>query len=344
MVGKFPNGETVSLYVVPLEQSDSFHTQKGIGCRVCHQDQQSYPHKDSSNQSCTVCHYQISGGAPQGGDQQVFNMPYEDARALSLSLSTACQQCHSNKFDEVKDSAHTRLQKEGDRYAPVCVDCHSGHNISNVNRLMVAKVCSQCHRAEYIAYKGSVHGAALEKESNFDMPTCNDCHGNHMVVGPSDSDFRQKAATEMCGKCHADPALMQKYGLSVNVLSTYLDDVHGQVDLLGGLDNSSFTKATCYDCHGTHNILSPKNPYSKVYPDNLQKTCQQCHKDANISFPQAWLSHKTSSTTTTSGVYSINRFSLAAVLIVIIAIVFFMILDDRRRMAGKMIIRTKRDD
>lgn len=344
MVGKFPNGETISLYVVPLEQSDSFHTQKGVGCRFCHQDQQTYPHKNTSTQACSVCHSEISGGAPQGDGQQVFDLPYEDARALSLSFTTACQQCHSNKFDEVKDSAHTRIQKEGNRYAPVCVDCHSGHKISDVNRLMVAKVCSQCHQAEYSAYKSSIHGAALEKESNFDMPTCSNCHGYHKVVGPSDGDFREKAATEMCGKCHADQALMKKYGLSANVLSTYLDDVHGQVDLLGRLDNSSYTKATCYDCHGTHNILSPKNPYSKVYPDNLQKTCQQCHKDANISFPKAWLSHKTSGSINMSGLSSVNRLSLITVVIVIIAIVIFMILDDRRRMAGKLIIHTKRED
>jgi hypothetical protein len=343
MVGKFPNGETVSLYVVPLEQADSFHTQKGVGCGFCHQDQKTYPHKDTASQACSICHYQISGNAPQG-DQLVFDLPYEDARALSLSLSTACRQCHSNKFDEAEDSAHTRLQKEGNRYAPVCVDCHSGHRISNVNRLMIAKVCSQCHRAEYFAYKSSVHGAALEKESNFDMPTCSDCHGNHKVVGPSDSDFRGKAATEMCGKCHADQALMRKYGLSTEVLSTYLDDVHAQTDLLGRLDNSSYTKATCYDCHGTHNILSPKNPYSKVYPDNLQKTCQQCHKDANISFPQTWLSHKTPSSTNLSGLSFINRFSLAVVAIAVVVIVFFMIFDDRRRMAGKSIIHIKRDE
>jgi hypothetical protein len=343
MAGKFQNGETISLAIAPVEKSDSFHTQKGVGCRFCHQDQQTYPHKSTTTPACSVCHYQMTGTTSEG-EQLVFDLPYEDARALSLSMTGACQQCHSEKFDEVKDSAHTRFQEEGNRYAPVCVDCHNGHKISTVDRLQVAKVCSQCHLAEYSAYKSSVHGAALEKEFNFDVPTCSDCHGTHRVVGPRDSQFREKAAADMCGKCHANQELMSKYGLSTAVLSTYLDDVHGQRDLLGRLDKTSFVKATCYDCHGTHNILSPKNPYSRVYPDNVQHTCGQCHQDTNISFPAAWLSHKAPDSTNLAGLNFTNRFWLGSVVVAVVVIVLFMILDDRRRMAGKIIIPTKHEE
>src|SRR5512133_533912 len=34
MVGKFPNGETISLYVVPSQQMDSTHAQRGFSCEV----------------------------------------------------------------------------------------------------------------------------------------------------------------------------------------------------------------------------------------------------------------------------------------------------------------------
>jgi hypothetical protein len=342
MVGKFPNGETISLYVVPSEQKDSSHAQKGFSCEVCHQDQKIYPHKNSSTQSCSVCHYQISGNPPPG-DQLVFDLPYEDARALGLSFGIVCGKCHSNKISEVEGSVHTRLQQEGNRYAPGCADCHSAHKISDAGKLMVAKVCSQCHRAEYLAYKSSVHGEALEGKLDPNVPTCADCHGYHKVTGPSDDDFRDKAAVDMCGKCHANKALIKKYGLSPDILSTYLDDVHAQTDLLGRIDNSGYPKATCYDCHGTHYILSPKNPYSKVYPDNLQKTCQQCHKDANIRFPQAWLSHKTPSSTTLSGLYFTNRISLVAVFGLVAVIILFVILDFRRRKAEKIVVQPKQD-
>lgn len=342
MVGKFPNGETISLYVVPSQQMDSTHAQRGFSCVVCHEDQKTYPHKNSTTQACSVCHYQISGSAPQG-DQLVFDMPYDDARALGLSFSTVCGKCHSDKLKEVEGSVHTRLQQDGIRYAPVCADCHSAHKISDAGKLMVEKVCSQCHKAEYLAYKSSVHGEALEKNFDINVPTCASCHGYHNVTGPSDSDFRDKAAVDMCGKCHADRQMMKRYGLSADVLSTYMDDVHAQTDLLGRVDNSGYPKATCYDCHGTHYILSPKNPYSKVYPENLQKTCQQCHKDANIRFPETWLSHQTPSSATLAGLYITNRLSLIAVLGLVAVIILFVILDYRRRKAEKIVIQPEKE-
>lgn len=343
MIGKLPNGDLLSLTIVPMTHEGSFHNQPGAGCTFCHLDQQQYPHKGSTPQACTVCHWQMSGTAPVDG-KLVFDLPYEDARAVALSINNVCQKCHKEKFEEVKNSGHTRILNEGNRYAPVCVDCHSAHDITAVDRIRIAQICSKCHLAEYSAYKSSVHGSALEKEGNPDVPTCVDCHGGHKITGPRESNFRGDVAVELCGKCHADKTLMSKYGLSTDVLSTYMDDVHGQTDLLGRLDNASITKATCYDCHGIHNILSPKNPYSKVYPENLQKTCQQCHKDASITFPQAWLSHKTPSLSAMPGLYFANVASLGVVIVVVAVIVLFIILDVRRRMLAKVIVHVKPEE
>jgi hypothetical protein len=343
MMGKLQNGELLSLYVVPVVDKSSYHTQKGIGCGFCHEDQATYPHKRASSSSCALCHSNITGGAPKS-DQMVFDLPFVDVREIGLSINANCQNCHKNKFEEVKDSAHTRIMNEGNRFAPVCIDCHSGHNIITIDRITITKICSKCHTAEYTAYRTSVHGIALEKEFNHDVPTCEDCHGAHNVTGPAEGDFRAKVATETCGKCHADKGLMAKYGLSTEILTTYMDDVHGHTDVLGRVDTTSATKATCYDCHGTHNILSPKNPYSKVYPDNLQKTCQQCHKDASISFPQTWLSHNSPSQSSMPGLYFTNQFSLGAVIAVIVGIALFIILDLRQRRAAKLLTHTRRED
>jgi hypothetical protein len=343
MSGKLPSGEVISLYIVPVVDKSSYHTQKGIGCGFCHQDQTYYPHKGSSSHSCTICHTDIVGSPPQG-DQMVFDLPFPDARAMAISINEGCRNCHQNKFNEVKDSAHTRIMNEGNRFAPVCVDCHSGHDIITIDRITITKICSKCHTAEYSAYRTSVHGVALESEFNHDVPTCEDCHGAHVVVGPAEESFRANVATQVCGKCHADKALMSKYGLSTEILSTYMDDVHGRTDLLGRVDTTGITKATCYDCHGTHNILSPSNPQSKVYPSNLQKTCQQCHKDASITFPQTWLSHKTPSISSMPGLYYTNQLSLGATVLVIVGIFIFIILDLRQRNAAKLLTHTKSED
>ncbi|HEY3311599.1 MAG TPA: cytochrome c3 family protein [Anaerolineales bacterium] len=340
LVGKLPDGETISLQIVPVVRQGSFHNQDGMSCAFCHDDQKEFPHKGTVSQSCSVCHWQISGIEPVNG-QLIFDLPFQDARALSLSINDACRKCHEDKFNEIKDSGHTRILNEGNRYAPVCVDCHNGHDITSVNRLNTSQVCKKCHLAEYSAYKGSVHGSALEKEINPDVPTCSDCHGAHQVTGPRESTFRKDAAADLCGRCHANKDIVGKYSLSTDVLSTYMDDVHGKTDLLGRLDNSSITKATCYDCHGIHNILSPQNPYSRVYPDNLQKTCQECHKDANITFPETWLSHKKPSLSSMPGLYLANVASFGTFALVLGVIVILIILDARRRMLRKIKISTE---
>ena len=335
MQGRLANGELITLNIKMLTDQSSFHTQKGVSCTICHQDQVNYPHKGSADDSCATCHPQSVDIAPDSEETFTFILPFKDTRDLAISLSIACQKCHGDKFEQVKNSSHTKLLAEGNTATPVCVDCHTGHDIVTVDRQTVSKVCQKCHMPEYTAYKASIHGSALEKESNQDVPTCSDCHGSHDVKGPSDNSFRQTAATEICGKCHTNKAIMDKYGISTNVLTTYMDDVHGRTSLLGGIDKSGIVKATCYDCHGTHDILTPSNPYSKVYPENLQKTCQQCHKDANITFPEAWLSHKTPSMNSMPALFLTNRYALDMVGIIAGLIVLFILLDVRRQLSMK---------
>ena len=58
------------------------------------------------------------------------------------------------------------------------------------------------------------------------MPTCIDCHGVHNIEDPRTAAFRLQSP-EMCAKCHADRALMAKYGISTDVFNTYVADFHG---------------------------------------------------------------------------------------------------------------------
>ena len=101
---------------------------------------------------------------------------------------------------------------------------------------------------------------------------------------------------------------MDKYGISTDVFQTYLNDFHGRtVELFlrqksGRIGN----EAVCFDCHGIHNIRKPDDPLSTVYPTNLQRTCQQCHADANIRFPRAWLGHYVPTWEETPALYAVN--------------------------------------
>lgn len=335
MIGRFADGKTMSLYYDPKEHEGSEHFE---GCRACHESQQEYPHKNSQAQSCDVCHSQIFGGVDK--DPAVFEITsYQDERAISMEINESCQKCHGEKFKEITDGAHMRILARGNRLAPLCVDCHGGHNITSPNepRAQIAQICSECHLSVFTTYASSVHGAALEADSNPDAPTCGDCHGIHKVEGPGDEYFRADSIT-LCGNCHTDETVMKKYGISTNVLDTYLDDFHGRtVDFSRQAhDSARITKATCYDCHGVHNIKSPDNELSSVYPANLQKTCQQCHADAGITFPQAWLSHYSPTWEDTPVLYAVVAFYKFFVPAIIGGFGVYIALDARRRIADKL--------
>ena len=334
MVGQFADGKTMSLYYDPKQHEGSTHVQ---GCRACHDAQQQYPHNESKTKSCEVCHAQLFDGSSQ--NTTVFEIAaYQDQRAVSMEINRSCQKCHGEKFTEITDSEHTRILERGNRFAPICVDCHGSHNITSPNepRTKIAEICSKCHTSVYTTYESSVHGAALEADSNPDVPTCDNCHGSHTVTGPTDENFRADSIT-LCGKCHSDKDLMGKYGISTNVFQTYLDDFHGRtVDFFRQSRTAKITKATCYDCHGIHNIQAPDNELSSVYPANLQKTCQQCHPDAGITFPQAWLSHYSPTWEDTPALYAVTTFYKFLVPAIIGGFAVYIALDARRRIAEKL--------
>jgi hypothetical protein len=139
-------------------------------------------------------------------------------------------------------------------------------------------------------YAKSVHGQAL-LAGNQDVPVCTDCHHAHDIADPRTKDWRL-TTIDLCAKCHTNKTLMAKYGLSTNVVSSYLSDFHGMSAKLAtsGVKPKAVT-ALCIDCHGTHDITKAGAGNSQVLKANLQKTCAKCHAGATQNFPAAWLSH-----------------------------------------------------
>jgi len=63
-----------------------------------------------------------------------------------------------------------------------------------------------------------------------------------------------------------------KHGLA-SVYPTYLDSIHGFALSNEGL----LVAANCQSCHGSHHILSRKDPLSPTNKANVPKTCGSCH-------------------------------------------------------------------
>lgn len=337
-VGQFQNGELVSLHVDRDEYQHSVHGPAGLNCVACHTALTRYPHHDDQ-QICVACHPEE--GSAEGAEYAPIHaeLVFADRREMVLAINEGCRSCHQHEFEVAVDSAHVRVLEGGNLAAPVCVDCHGGHDMARFSerpRAEVSDMCGSCHKAVFSTYRTSVHGAALEVEGNPDVPGCIECHGVHSVRGPRDAPYRNDSIA-ICGDCHSNETIMETYGISTEVFDTYLDDFHGRtVNLFRGQsDVAQSHKAVCFDCHGIHNIRRPNDALSTVYPSNLQHTCQQCHEDASIRFPSAWLSHYVPEWEHTPALVVVNTAYQVLIPVVIGGFVFYIGLDVNRRWLDK---------
>jgi formate dehydrogenase gamma subunit len=118
------------------------------------------------------------------------------------------------------------------------------------------------------SYEASVHGQAV-KAGNSAAAACTDCHGSHdMKKGSNPTSTVAKANIAVtCGRCH--PAIRDQYDYSI----------HG-IALKRGVNASP----TCTDCHGEHNILSPKDARSPVAALNVSaQVCTPCHGSVKLT-------------------------------------------------------------
>lgn len=250
MTKTLPSGVVVKLYVGAAEYGSSVHGQ--FGCVDCHTDIAEIPHAE--------------------------NLARVD-----------CGSCHGDTKDLYLTSVHGKATQSGNTDAPTCSDCHGTHNIlpasnpaSNVHRQNVASTCARCHarpdlvqkyditaKAPIDAYMKSIHGQALLVTGNSKAPTCSNCHPAHAMLAATDpaSTVNRSNIPQTCGQCHGD------------IAAVYRESIHGTAAARGITDSP-----VCTDCHGEHNIMSPSNPASMVFPENIAKTtCTRCHESLVLS-------------------------------------------------------------
>jgi len=157
---------------------------------------------------------------------------------------------------------------------------------------------------------------------------CTTCHGVHNIQSATTAAFRLDSV-DMCAQCHANTQLMDKYGISSNVLKTYLDDFHGKTIGFYQEQSSEVWPETpvCFDCHGVHNITPVDDPSSPVMKENLLPTCRQCHADASANFPSAWLSHYEPSLTKAPVVFFVREYYRFLIPVMIVGLIMHISLD-----------------
>ena len=230
----------------------------GMRCLDCHTnivDAQENHQIDASlpEPTCVGCHEGLWAKAQQEGKTA-------DKARLGVIVQN---------IEAYKKSAHARENRDiPGTPAASCEDCHSSHEFDvppleseerTAWRQSVPETCAQCHDFHVEVYAESIHGVEFIEKGNLEAATCTDCHSIHSVTTTSGDQFKL-ANLQTCGDCH------------VEQITSFRDTYHGKVSTLGW----AYT-ATCAACHGSHDIKAVADPRSKVHPDNVLKTCQECH-------------------------------------------------------------------
>lgn len=146
-----------------------------------------------------------------------------------------------------------------------CLSCHSNPRLSKLEN---GKEVSLFIDPNIIGNSMHAQIACLDCHTNFSYDT-------HPASTPQ--DFR-KVAGLACMKCHPYQA------------DQYRNSVHGKLALqnkMGSLNGREVAPPTCFDCHGNHNIQSPRfEPFRSKFRASVRsgKVCAKCHQDRYLSW------------------------------------------------------------
>ena len=124
------------------------------------------------------------------------------------TVPATCGKCHEGVERKYLVGVHGDALGKGRPDAPMCVSCHSAHQIQRTEggnwKAQVLGQCGTCHPESNRTYRDTFHGQ--ETQLGFMLvATCADCHGAHDIFPEADArslvSTQRRVAT--CQKCHA---------------------------------------------------------------------------------------------------------------------------------------------
>jgi len=240
------NGKTVSLYVKADILMNSVH--KNTKCVSCHKDAAvaDFPHNERLKKvNCGNCHGDIA--KMQSSDI------HHKIEGISIDKIPDCKLCHGTH-------SIAAIATVTNKSKTFCGKCHTGDKLSAPYHMSLTANdnCLECHKkTDYVAQlKTSVHPSL----------SCANCHG--YVVGNIEKHQKNTAEGKLadCYLCHN------------SIAEEHKQSIHG-ISLSEGV----FEAAQCWNCHGSHNILSPTDKNSTAHSSNLVVTCGNCHDDPDFA-------------------------------------------------------------
>ncbi|MFH2049810.1 MAG: hypothetical protein ABIJ12_10235 [bacterium] len=182
--------------------------------------------------------------------------------SLIAQDNETCMMCHEDNeltgFNKAGEeiSAFVDLERyDNSVHAGMeCINCHTdldGFDDFPHEEELQPVDCSVCHDDVLEKHEKSIHNQKAQ---------CYDCHGNHYIVTPGDSDVGSGGVD--CGKCHK------------RVSDEYDKSLHGKI-----VHSGAPLAPRCWDCHGSHDILDIKSPDARVNRFNIPFMCGSCHKE-----------------------------------------------------------------
>ncbi len=180
------------------------------------------------------------------------------------NIAKTCTKCHAEIETVHRKIIKGKLWEKTPHVLPVCVDCHPPHKIRNVlyKESVADQDCLGCHGNVNLKSKDGrsmfVDVTKLQNSVHSKI-SCSQCHNmvNPSLVRPC----KGITANVDCSICHASEG------------EQFAESIHGQL-----LAKNNPNAPTCEECHGSHYVLSNKNPMSPIFHTNIPTLCAKCHR------------------------------------------------------------------
>jgi len=147
--------------------------------------------------TCASCH----------GAHDILSRKDPKSRTFRNNVPATCGGCHAGVQVDYLAGAHGTAMMAGRPNAPVCTNCHTAHQITQVNvvnwQLKTVATCGNCHKKRLYTYRDTFHGQVTEL-GFVATARCWSCHGSHLILRASNLNSKVAPANlpATCGKCH----------------------------------------------------------------------------------------------------------------------------------------------
>jgi hypothetical protein len=148
--------------------------------------------------SCSSCH----------GTHKILSHSNPASLTYRTNIPATCGTCHVGPETAYLAGVHGKAMEAGNSKAPVCIDCHTAHQIAQVQtvswQMKESATCGNCHQARFATYLDTFH-AQVSALGYVETAHCWNCHREHDILPRSDpqSTVAPGNLVATCGQCHS---------------------------------------------------------------------------------------------------------------------------------------------